>query len=183
MRQWFKQNHDKATELWIGFYNAKSGKKAATYKEAVDEALCFGWIDTTRKNVDSESYTNRFTPRRKKSYWSDVNTKRAKELIQQGRMTARGLEVFNARDKKQTKQYSFENKSASFDSALERKFKANKKAWEFFNAQPPYYKKVFTGWVGGAKQEETRLKRLGALIKGSERGKRLDMLNPFRKLK
>ena len=183
LRKWFTKNHNKLTEVWIGFYNAKSGKTAATYKQALDEALCFGWIDGTRKNVNTESYTNRFTPRKAKSYWSDVNTKRAKELIQQGRMTARGLEVFNARDKKQTKRYSFENKSASFDSALERKFKANKKAWVFFQAQPPYYKKVFTGWVGGAKQEETRLKRLDALIKGSERGKRLDMLNPFRKLK
>ena len=179
LRKWFTKNHNKVAELWISFYNAKSGKKAATYKQALDEALCFGWIDGTRKNVDTESYTNRFTPRRAKSYWSDVNTKRAKELIKLRLMHSAGLKAFNARDKQDTKKYSFERAKAEIGGISAKKFKENKKAWDFFHAQPPYYKKIFSWWVVGAKKEETRLKRLTALISASAKGKRLDMLNPL----
>ena len=181
LRKWFTKNHKKVSELWIGFYNAKSGKTAATYKQALDEALCFGWIDGTRKNVDTESYTNRFTPRKAKSYWSDVNTKRAKKLIQLGRMHSAGLKAFKARDKRDTKKYSFERAKAEIGGIYAKRFKENKKAWDFFHAQPPYYKKIFSWWVVGAKKEETRLKRLEALLSASAKGKRLDMFNPLGK--
>jgi uncharacterized protein YdeI (YjbR/CyaY-like superfamily) len=81
LRKWFQKNHSKASELWIGFYNVKSAKKGASYKEAVDAALCFGWIDGIRKNLDEESYVNRFTPRKRNSIWNNINTKRIKELV------------------------------------------------------------------------------------------------------
>src|SRR4051794_33984078 len=94
LRRWFTSNHQKAAELWIGFYNTRSSKKGVTYKEAVDEALCFGWIDGIRKSVDDESYTNRFTPRKKKSTWSNVNTKRMEELIAGGRVEEAGMKAW-----------------------------------------------------------------------------------------
>ncbi|MCI0706489.1 MAG: YdeI/OmpD-associated family protein [Ignavibacteriae bacterium] len=183
LRQWYKKNYDKLTEMWVGFYNVASGKQSVTYKQALDEALCFGWIDGVRKRTDDESYIMRFTPRKKKSYWSDVNTKRAKELIKLGKMHSSGLKVFNARDQQKTKRYSFERKTATIDGELGIKFKANKKAWEFFEVQAPYYKRVFSHWVTSAKQEETQHRRLDVLIKASAAGRRLDMLDPFEKRK
>jgi uncharacterized protein YdeI (YjbR/CyaY-like superfamily) len=104
-RRWLVKHHDSETELWVGFYKKASGKKSITYPEAVDQALCFGWIDGVRKSIDAVSYVNRFTPRRTGSHWSAVNTKRAKELIATGDMHPAGAKAFEARDPKKTKQF------------------------------------------------------------------------------
>jgi uncharacterized protein YdeI (YjbR/CyaY-like superfamily) len=156
-RSWLAQNHDHCTELFVGFYKKASGKPSITYPEALDQALCFGWIDGVRKSVDALSYTVRFTPRKAKSYWSMVNTKRAKELIRLGLMEPPGLKAFQARDPSKSKRYSFERENA-------KQFKANPKAWVFFQAQAPYYQRIATWWVISAKQEPTRLRRLQTLI-------------------
>jgi uncharacterized protein YdeI (YjbR/CyaY-like superfamily) len=163
-RSWLAQNHDHCTELFVGFYKKDSGKPSITYPEALDQALCFGWIDGVRKSVDALSYTVRFTPRRAKSYWSMVNTKRAKELIRLGLMEPPGLKAFQARDPSKSKRYSFERENAKLPPAYAKQFKANPKAWAFFQAQAPYYQRVFTWWVISAKQEPTRLRRLQTLI-------------------
>src|SRR5690348_10533103 len=107
LHKWFQKNHNKASDVWIGFYNVKSGKKTVSYKEAVDEALCFGWIDGIRKGIDGESYANRFTPRKKNSIWSNVNTNRIKELIEEGRMQPSGLAAFENRKESKAGVYSF----------------------------------------------------------------------------
>lgn len=168
LNKWFLKNHDKVSEIWIGFYSVKSGKKAATYKEALDEALCFGWIDGIRKNVDEDSYTIRFTPRRRSSIWSNINTKRMKELIAEGRIQPSGLAAFKKRVEEKAGIYSFEQEDHKLFPAFEKKFKANKKAWKFFTSKAPWYRRTSIHWVMSAKQEATRLKRLETLITDSE---------------
>jgi uncharacterized protein YdeI (YjbR/CyaY-like superfamily) len=171
-REWLEKNHDKETELSVGFHKKNSGKPSITYPEALDEALCFGWIDGVRRNVNETSYSIRFTPRKTKSIWSVVNMRRATELENLGLMRPPGLRAFQARDPKRSGIYSFENAARELDPEFEKRFRANKKAWDFFQAQPPYITKVCKFWVMSAKKEETRLRRLDQLIASSAKGQR-----------
>ncbi len=177
-RSWLARHGTTASELWVGFYKKESGKGGISYGEAVDEALCFGWIDGVRKRIDASSYTNRFSPRTAKSIWSTVNTRRVAALIKAGRMDASGLEVFRTRDPTRSKLYSYERERAEFSLPLLDRFHANAGAWRFFDAQSPSYKRTITFWVTSAKKEETRMRRLDALIAASERGRRMDLLTP-----
>lgn len=172
-RRWLAAHHATERELLVGFYKKASGRIGSSYKEALDEALCFGWIDGVKQRVDDDRYTHRFTPRKKDSIWSVVNTTRVKELIALNRMAAPGLEAFQRRDPKKTQLYSFENRPAAFDAALERAFKADAAAWTFFRAEPPGYQRLMTFWVMSAKQQETRQRRLAVLVKRSAEGKRI----------
>ena len=169
-RTWLEQNHDATQELWVGFYKKSSGKPSITWPEAVDEALCFGWIDGVRKSIDESSYTIRFTPRKAGSIWSAVNIKRVGELSQLGRMQPEGLKAFEKRVEKKSGLYSYEN-AAELDEAYEQQFRANKKAWDFFQARPASYRRAAIWWVVTAKKEETKLKRLATLIEDSEHGR------------
>ncbi|MFN8470588.1 MAG: YdeI/OmpD-associated family protein [Anaerolineae bacterium] len=175
-RAWLAENHDGAAELWVGYYNKASGRPSITYQESVDEALCFGWIDGVRKNVDESSYTIRFTPRKRTSIWSAVNIKRIGELIEMGRVRPAGLAAFEARDPSKTNRYSSEQQNVGFDPGLKAQFGANTQAWDFFQSQAASYRRTATWWVMSAKKEETRQKRLDALIEGSEKGQRLPQL-------
>lgn len=177
LREWLATNHARETELWVGMYNQRTPRKSITYKEALDEALCFGWIDGVRKSVDEVTYRVRFTPRKAKSYWSQVNVKRMKELTQAGRVALPGLDAYERRDQISSK-YSFENKQQKLDPTAEKQFEANAKAWEFFNAQAPWYKRTASFWVTSAKKEETRIRRLQTLIRDSQRGRRIGLLSP-----
>ena len=169
LQAWFKKNHDKASEIWVGFHKKSSGQPSITWPESVDEALCFGWIDSVRKSVNDTSYTNRFTKRKARSTWSAVNIRRAKELIGLGRMQPAGIKAFEQRSDERSAIYSYEQRqSAKLSDPFEKRFRVNKKAWEFFRAQAPWYQRVAAFWVVSAKREETRLKRLAKLIKDSE---------------
>jgi uncharacterized protein YdeI (YjbR/CyaY-like superfamily) len=172
-RAWLEKHGGKERELWVGFYKKASGKGGLTYPEAVDAALCFGWIDGVKYKVDESSYMHRFSPRTAASYWSAVNTRRMQQLIEDGLVAAPGLAAFERRDQKVTQKYSFERKSAAFDAGALRALKANKPAWAFFTAQPPGYQKLLTFWVMSAKQEETRLRRLATLAERSAKGERV----------
>lgn len=172
-RKWLEKNHSKAAELWVGFYKINSNLKGISYKEAVDQALCFGWIDGIKKKVDELSYTHRFTPRKSKSNWSSTNIKRVGELTKLGLMHPSGITVFNQRDKEKIKQYSYERKTLTLDKSYEQLFKTNSNAWTFFQSQPPSYQKVAILWVMTAKKEDTRLRRLNTLIQDSANNKRL----------
>ena len=162
-------------ELWIGFYKVKSPKQGIGYPEAVEEALCFGWIDGIRKRLDEHSYCQRFTPRRKNSYWSQVNTRKFEELQQQGLVTPAGLKAFE-KGGKETNDYSFEQNQVTLSEEQLRVLKANKKAWKFWNAQPQGYRKRASWWVLSAKQESTRNKRLKELIDDAANGLRINLL-------
>jgi uncharacterized protein YdeI (YjbR/CyaY-like superfamily) len=172
-RQWLERNHDRETELLVGFHKKASGLKSVTYNEALDEALCFGWIDGVRKNLNETSYTIRFTPRKPRSIWSNINVNHVERLIKEGRMHAAGLEVYARRDPKRTGIYSFENRPRELAPEYEKKFRANKPAWKFFEQQPPGYKRLLIFWVMSAKQETTRTRRLEQLITGSANGTRI----------
>ncbi len=176
LRRWFEKNHDRAQELWIGYYKKASVKASITYAESVDEALCFGWIDGIRKSVDDASYMNRFTPRKSRSIWSTKNIRRAEELIELGLMTPPGLEAFTKRTEDRARQYSFEQGDVALSAEYEKLLRANRKAWAFFQVQPPYYRRVATWWVISAKREDTRRRRLNALIRDSEAGRRIGLM-------
>jgi len=166
-RKWFEKHHDKAQELLVGFYKKGSGKPSITWPESVDQALCFGWIDGIRKSIDDISYTIRFTPRKSRSNWSVINIKRVEELTKSGLMKPAGLEAFQKRTKERSGVYSFEQRVHKLDDGYEKKFLANKKAWAYFQSQPPWYRRTSSWWVMSAKKEETRLKRLATLIDDS----------------
>lgn len=177
LRAWFEKNHSKADELVVGFYKKSSGKPSITWPEAVDEALCFGWIDGVRHSIDDERYTNRFTPRRARSNWSAVNVKRVRELVRDGRMTSHGLKAFEAR--KEFDGYSYEQReAAAFAPADARRFKSDRKAWAWFQSSAPSYRKAATRWVTSAKKPETRARRLDRLIAASRTGTTVPPLTP-----
>jgi uncharacterized protein YdeI (YjbR/CyaY-like superfamily) len=178
LRAWFSRHRSSEAELWVGFYRKASGRGGITYDDALEEALCFGWIDGVRKRLDDKAYVQRFTPRRANSYWSAVNVKRAKELIAQKRMTAAGLRAFQRRDATATAKYSFERAAASFTAAQLKVFRSNRTAWEFFQSQPAGYRRVATFWVVGAKKEETQSRRLATLMNDSAAGRRIGLLGP-----
>ena len=172
-RAWLKKHHQTADELLVGFYKKDSGKQSITWPESVDEALCVGWIDGVRKSLGDEAYTIRFTPRRKGSIWSAVNIKRVGELAKAGLMRSAGVAAFERRDEKKSAIYSYEQrKTTEFDPAYEKKFRASKKAWAFFEAQPPWYQRQMRYYVMSAKNEATRLKRLENMIDRSAKGTR-----------
>jgi uncharacterized protein YdeI (YjbR/CyaY-like superfamily) len=171
-RDWLEKNHKTARELWVGFHKKGTGKPSITWPESVDQALSFGWIDGIRKSVDEGAYMIRFTPRRPTSKWSAVNVKRIAELSEQGLMQPAGRAAFEGRDLTKAP-YSYEPRTGELDPAFEKRFKANRKAWTFFNAQAPYYRRTLCWWVMSAKQEETRLRRLERLIEASANGKRV----------
>jgi uncharacterized protein YdeI (YjbR/CyaY-like superfamily) len=176
-REWLEKNHDGVAELWLGFYNKRTDKKSITYREALDEALCFGWIDGVRKSINKTTYKRRFTPRKAKSYWSAVNIRRVGELAELGQVAPSGVKAFELRTSDSGK-YSFESRPKKLAPAYEKQFKANRAAWEFFRAQAPWYQRTSSFWVVSAKQEETRQRRLATLICDSEKGRRLGMLAP-----
>jgi len=172
-RAWLKRHHQAADELIVGFYRKDSGRKSITWQEAVDEALCFGWIDGIRRKHSEIAYSNRFTPRRPRSNWSAINIARVAELTKQKRMTPAGLAAFEKRSAARSRIYNYEQQDLpSFPPEIEKKFKKNKKAWAFFLTLPPYYRKGETRWITGAKQEETRLRRLDKVIAACESGRR-----------
>jgi uncharacterized protein YdeI (YjbR/CyaY-like superfamily) len=167
-RKWLAKNHQKETELLVGFYKVDSGKPSMTWSQSVDEALCFGWIDGVRKSIDKNSYQIRFTQRKPTSIWSAVNIKKIEDLIKQGFMQPAGLTSFENRKENKSKIYSYENAEVKFSTEFEKQFKANKKAWDYFQSLAASYRKPSTNWVMSAKLETTRVKRLNELIADSE---------------
>ena len=159
LRTWLEQNHETARELRVGFHKRDTGRPSMTWPESVDEALCFGWIDGVRRSVDASSYEIRFTPRQPKSIWSTKNIKRAQELIAEGRMRPAGRAAFEARREDLVRRYSFEQTDPALGPEYERRFRANRRAWAFFQSQPAYYRRLVTWWIVSAKRAETREQR------------------------
>jgi uncharacterized protein YdeI (YjbR/CyaY-like superfamily) len=181
LRQWFAEHHEQEQELWVGYYKKASGKPSVTWSESVDQAICFGWIDGIRKTVDEDSYKNRFTPRKKGSTWSKVNIDKANDLIARGLMEPAGLKAFQERKYDKSAIYSYEQENPTLKAEQEQQFRANAKAWAFFQAQPGSYQKAVQWWVVSAKQEATRVKRLAKLIEESANGRRLAQFTYTRK--
>jgi uncharacterized protein YdeI (YjbR/CyaY-like superfamily) len=173
LRKWFRANHAKASELWVGFHTKDSGTPSITWPESVDEALCVGWIDGIRKSLGPDRYTIRFTPRRKRSIWSAVNIRRATVLTAEKRMRPAGAQAFAARQENRSGIYAYEQRRDRLEEPYAGLLKKDKAAWTFFEAQPPSYRKVIGWWIVSAKKEETRRERLKKLIDASAKGTRL----------
>jgi uncharacterized protein YdeI (YjbR/CyaY-like superfamily) len=178
LRRWLAANHETAEELWVGLYRVGSGRKSITWPEVVDEALCFGWIDGIRKSIDETSYKNRITPRRKGSNWSAINIARVAALEAEGRMQSAGRRAFEGRDEARTAIYSYERATATLDDAAEAAFRANAKAWSWFEGAPASYRRAATHWVTSAVRPETRDRRLQTLIVDSAAGRTVKPLTP-----
>ena len=176
-RAWLEEHHATATELVVGFHKTHTGRPSMTWTQSVREALCFGWIDGIRRSLGDESYSIRFTPRKPRSIWSSRNIQHVEELIREGRITPAGLAAYEARTPERTGVYAFEQRhTARLEPEHEEEFRADPAAWEFFQAQPPSYRKTAIYWVVSAKREETRARRLAQLIEDSAAGRRLAQL-------
>ena len=172
-RKWLERHHASKGELWLGLWKKDSGRKGLTYEEAVDEALCFGWIDGLAKSHDERSYKQRFTPRKPRSVWSAINLGKIERLKAAGRMAKPGLDAFENRDPRRTGLYSFENRDVKLSAAFAKRFRAQARAWAFFEKQPPGYRRLMAFWVMSAKRDETRERRLARLIERSAAGERV----------
>lgn len=175
-RAWLEAHHDTADELWVGFFKKATGKGGLQYKEAVDECLCWGWIDGIRKRVDDEVYTNRVTPRKAKSKWSKVNVDRYAELDGEGRIAPPGRAAFARFDASEHAPYSFETRPKAFPPDLKDRFQEHADAWAFFQEQPAGYRRSSVHWVVSARRESTRIRRLEQLIAASTEGERLPQI-------
>ena len=171
-RRWLEANHATAPEALVGFWKKGSGKPSIDWPQARDQALCFGWIDGIRKSLGEDSYTIRFTPRRKGSIWSKVNVARYEALTAAGLMTAAGERAYEE-NKHKSGLYSYEKPLASLTAEETRMFKHNKKAWSYWDNQPAGYRKLVLNWITTAKKPDTRAKRLATLIDDCAAGRRI----------
>ena len=171
-RRWLEANYETQPELLIGFWKKGTGKPSIDWPQARDQALCFGWIDGIRKSLGDESYTIRFTPRRKGSIWSKVNVERFETLKADGLMTQAGERAYEE-NKHKSGVYAYENEQKTLSEDEERLFRKNEAAWADWNNRPPSYRRSALHWITSAKRPETRAKRLGELIEVSAEGRRL----------
>lgn len=175
-REWLEKNHATVEELWLIFYRKSTGVPSIEYKEAVEEALCFGWIDGLRKRFDEKRYGCRFTPRRPRSKWSPLNIKMAEKMLGDGKMTPAGLEAYKNRIPYEKEfQKVRESKTIELTPEIEKAFKKNKKAWDYFTNLAPSHKKHYIGWIISAKREETRKKRIKEAVQLLSKNEKLGM--------
>lgn len=176
-RAWLTQHHATAQELVVRCFKVQAREQGLTYREALDEALCFGWIDGVRRALDADSFTVRFTPRRARSAWSAVNIRRFGELQAEGRVRAAGTAAFEARTEEGSRLSSFGAATpVGLSDERQRVLRANAAAWSFFAAQPPWYRRTSTFWVESAKREDTRARRFAELVACAARGQRIGPL-------
>ena len=174
---WLEEHHATATEVYVGYWKKHTGKASLTWSQAVDQALCFGWIDTRVHRIDDDRHMQRFTPRKPGSNWSKVNVEKMKRLTDAGLVKPAGLAAFEKRREDRTGVYSFERKEeARLEPEQEERFRANPAAWEFFESQAPWYRRTAIHLVISAKKPETRERRLNQLIEDSAAGRRLNQL-------
>lgn len=171
---WLAENHDTATEVFVGYWKKATGKQTMTWSQAVDQALCFGWIDSVLRSIDEERHMQRFTPRKPGSNWSKVNVEKMARLEAEGKMTNAGRRAFEARTEDKTGVYSFEsNDAAELPPELAERLAANGEASEYFEGRAPSYRRTAIHWVVSAKREETRVRRMDQLIECSAKGEDL----------
>ena len=169
-RKWLEKNHAKQTELWILFYKVHTKKKCMRYAEAVEESLCFGWIDGIVKRIDDEKHAQRYTPRKPKSYWSNVNKERAKRMIEQGKMTDAGLVKIKEAKKSGwwKRAYSFEVENI-MSGKMKEVLMSDKEAWTNFQKFGKSYQNTYIFYVNYAKREETKKKRMQVVLERAKK--------------
>jgi len=182
-RKWLAANHAKRDHLIVGFWRVSTRKPCITWPQSVDEALCFGWIDGLRRGVDAEHYTIRFSPRKATSKWSRVNLKRLAELDALGLVHEAGRAARAKWDDSKQSGYSHEQGPMELDAASAKALRSNARAWRFWQAQNPSYRKMVAGWLRNPKREETRASRLATLIDCCKRGKAIPPVARWMKVK
>jgi len=179
LRAWFEENHDTAPEVFVGYWKKGSGRSGVTHTEAIEQALCFGWIDSVGRRIDEQRYQVRFTPRRKGSVWSAVNVAKIAELTERGLLRPAGVRAFSERKPDRVAVYSYEQpEDARLDEEQEARLRAEPAAWQWFADQTPSYRRSAVHWVVGAKRPETRERRLAQLIADSAAGRKVPPLVP-----
>jgi uncharacterized protein YdeI (YjbR/CyaY-like superfamily) len=168
-RAWLEANSEGAPGVWLLFYKKDTGRPSIAYEDAVEEAICFGWIDGKIKNLDQARFARLFMPRKVRSKWSRINIERAQRMIREGKMTEAGSKVFDPRNQAPAL-------PAKLPASLEELFRKQEKAWENFSHFPPSYQRMTIGWVASAKQEATQLRRLQQLIAESTRNQRIKFI-------
>lgn len=175
-RKWLKKNHGSRAELVMRLYKVHALHKGIGYRQALEEALCWGWIDGVVRSLDADSFQQRYTPRKPTSNWSRVNIKRMKQLIAAGKVAPSGLAAFERRARIAAAPYSFENRNVTLSPAFMKRLKANAKAWKFFQSEPPGYRRITMFWVMQAKKDETREKRFRTMLDRMSKGERMGIL-------
>jgi uncharacterized protein YdeI (YjbR/CyaY-like superfamily) len=179
LREWFEGNHETAPELFVGYWKKGSGRTGVSHPEAIEQALCFGWIDSVGRRIDDERYQVRFTPRRTGSVWSAINVAKIAELTELGLMRPAGTRAFERRQPDRVAVYSYEQPAGvALDAEQSARFEAAAGAWEWFNAQSPSYRRSAVHWVVAAKRADTRERRLSQLISDSAAGRKVPPLAP-----
>lgn len=174
-RAWLEKNHNTKKEIWLIYYKKHTRKPTIAYDDAVEEALCFGWIDSIVKRIDDEKFTRKFTPRKDKSKWSESNKRRARKMIREGRMTKVGLALFKEPKKKKGSKVEVVKEKFIVPPDLKKALAKNKRALENFNNFAHGYKKLYILWILDAKKKETREKRIRQAIKLLAQNKKLGL--------
>lgn len=175
-RKWLAKNHASKSELILRLYKVHALHKGIGYKQALEEALCWGWIDGVVRSLDADSFQQRYSPRKPKSNWSTVNIKKMRALIAAGRAAPPGIAAFERRDKTALAPYSFESRNITLAPAFLKRLKANPKAWKFFRSEPPGYRRTAVFWVMTAKKPETRERRFRTMLDRMAKGERIGIL-------
>lgn len=175
-RTWLRRHHKAADSLTLRIAKTHAAQSGITYAQALDEALCFGWIDGVRRRLDQDSFSIRFSPRKPRSIWSRTNVRHVERLIRARRMTKAGLMAFQARTLNRTGVYSFEQRPTRLGTVREAIFRRNRRAWAYFQKEAPWYQRTSSFWVRSAKREDTQRKRLALLIECSAKGERIPPL-------
>jgi uncharacterized protein YdeI (YjbR/CyaY-like superfamily) len=176
-RAWLEKNHETEKEVWLVYYKKHTNRPRIPYDDAVEEALCFGWIDSIVQKIDDERYAQKFTPRKNSSKWSELNKRRVRKLLREGKMTPAGLAkigdgVLEAGEGSKSES---KTKGLIIPESLEESLRANGKAWENFNRLAPSYRRQYIGWITSAKKEETRNKRIREAVELLARNEKLGM--------
>lgn len=175
-RDWLRRNHNTSDGVWLVFYKKHTGKPSLDYDEAVEEALCFGWIDSIIKKLDEERYARKITPRNINSKWSDLNKKRVEKLDREGRMAAPGIDKVNAgRESGNWEKSNRPRMPDHIPELLQNELDKNAGAAEFFNRLAPSYRKQYIGWIASAKRADTRKRRVKEAVSLLEKGEKLGL--------
>lgn len=174
-RTWLAAHHETEREVWLIYCRKHSGKPRIPYDDAVEEALCFGWIDSIVQRIDDERFAQKFTPRKNTKRWSPSNLERVRRLIRNGLMTDAGLEKIDPSVTRQPPPARADEDENEVPEFVERAFRANARAWKNFNGLAPSYRRQYVGWIASAKREQTRVKRLSEAIELLERNQKLGM--------
>jgi uncharacterized protein YdeI (YjbR/CyaY-like superfamily) len=177
-RRWLKENHSSQREVWLIYYKKHTRKPSIPYEDSVEEALCYGWIDSILKRIDDEKFVRKFTPRNEKSNWSELNKRRAKKMIEKGRMTQAGLAKFKLAPKQKSEEVKEKpaTKTLAIPPDLKEALSANKRALHNFTNFAPGYRRLYIGWITDAKRKETREKRIKQTVRWSAENKKPGMM-------